>query len=159
MEWILADPTHETSVGHKRRGYSTAAASPILLKQYFFYIVNCICLRVAECISHHSVGGKKALEMPKWNKSRLFLLKRPLFYIKGGFALVSRAMFHGIYICILYIPFVPSAYMRLGVTDFHQPGKWYWKNHFTKCLTKLSLTWQKSYSGLEHIKVSTNMAW
>ena len=86
MEWILADPTHETSVGHKRRGYSTAAASPMLLEQHFSYMVNCICIRVAERISHHSVGGKKALEMPKWNKSRLFLLTRPQFYIKSGFS-------------------------------------------------------------------------
>ena len=44
MEWIQqADPTHETSVGHKRRGVHSIMAhtSPLLLIQYISRLVNC----------------------------------------------------------------------------------------------------------------------
>ena len=80
MEWIQADPTHETSVGHKRRrystwhirrGYSTATWTTLTLHTVY---QNCICCSISLILSTVSRHQYSLVVLIVWGRTAKFQL-------------------------------------------------------------------------------------
>ena len=113
MEWIQADPTHETSVGHKRRrystwlirrGYSTATWTTLTLHTVY---QNCICCSISLILSTVSCHQYSLVVLIVWGrtaKSQLHagIIKSTALSPAFGVALVWTSVGHYAEIWLLW---------------------------------------------------------